>query len=138
MYLWQSRRLAACRPLKGAARKRDKFTLCRKLKPAFFLQLFYNAVIHQILGREAADFFVVSAQQADDVANAVDARKDFPLVNTDDALITFLGVFDTPKAKSSGQAFDDLGLIRRDSDESNAIEQSSEHVLYGRRGRGDE
>ena len=82
MYLWQSRRLAACRPLKGAARKRDKFTLCRKLKPAFFLQLFYNAVIHQILGLEAADFFVGSAQQADDVANAIDARKDFPLVNT--------------------------------------------------------
>src|SRR5207249_10753259 len=48
-------------------------------EPPFFLQLFDNAFVHQVLGSEAPNLFVASAQEADDVANAVDAGIDLSL-----------------------------------------------------------
>src|SRR5439155_11990504 len=98
-------------------------------EPPFFLQLFDNAFVHQVLGSEAPNLFVASAQEANDVANAVDAGIDLSLINAQNVLITFLGVFDPREMESFGQAFHDLGFILGSADGSDAVEQSSKKIF---------
>src|SRR5439155_20567988 len=100
-------------------------------EPPFFLQLFDNAFVHQVLGSEAPNLFVASAQEANDVAN----------INAQNVLITFLGVFDPREMESFGQcrrrwdrsfsAFHDLGFTLGSADESDAVEQYSKKIFQG-------
>jgi hypothetical protein len=57
-----------------------------ELETPFPFQPSNNTIVHQVLRLEAAYFFVTGADEADDVAHAVDAWIDFSLVDADDAL----------------------------------------------------
>src|SRR6516165_9860925 len=55
----------------------------RTLEAAFFLHFSHGAVVNQILSFKTTNLFVIGAQQADDVTDAVDAGVDFLFVKID-------------------------------------------------------
>ena len=85
-----------------------KETFKTRLEPPFPFQFFYNAVVHQFLCFGPADLFVTGTEEGDDVAHAVDARKDFSFVKAKHALISLFGIFDSFQAQAFGETSHDL------------------------------
>src|SRR5262245_45470629 len=103
------------------------------LESAVLFQLPHHAIIDQVFGLEAADFFVRDAQQTNNVANAFNAGIEFFLIESNHALITFFGVLDTRQPHSFGEDLYDIAFILRIADEGHCIDQSSEHIFDSRR-----
>jgi hypothetical protein len=86
----------------------------RSLETAFSLNSVYKAFIHELVGLEPPNFFIVGTQETDNVANTIDAWIDFFLVDADNTLIAFLGVFHPFKAKPPWPSFESRGAYSQD------------------------
>src|SRR5262252_10670078 len=78
---------------------------------SLFFHFSHDAVVDQIFGFEAPDFFIASSQEANDVTNAVNAGVNFLLIQIDHALITVFRSFKPLETERPRKAFGHLSFI---------------------------
>ena len=99
------------------------------LEPSFLLQLPDKAVVDQLFSLQFADLFVGLPQQANHVADAVDARVDFLFLDMRQDFVAFVGLLDALQAQPFHQDFEHDGLVFRLSDKIKRVDQAAQDIF---------